>query len=227
MTTAPRTPARFTPRLAPALLLVTTIGCTAIPQHNLTAFRESFDALRRVSEQITLDDASRRTDRDALTERIERGRGNRRPRSADDPATLGLAFDAHAESTTASVDGITARLLAWETAGRYVQTLAALAEGRTPREIDTHFDGLIMSLQTFPSEAVENAALDLAPYGDALKPALAAMRHERDAQRFRTAVMHAAPLMNAFFTLLIEDAQTFWNARATPVSYTHLRAHET
>lgn len=190
-------------------MLCFLLGCSRISTREFSSYTSAFERVRTVGEEVLLDYALLA----AAHEEIERQAASAE-RERDAEAFDRFHFDvAELTDPSSAPDDVGVRLRAWQVLGQYSEALAAVAQGRSADEIAASVDGLIHTLQTFPSRTVVDAAMQVTPFAGAAKLALEVIEREAAARRFAQAVRAAQPAIERFLVLLEDDAQSFYNIR--------------
>jgi hypothetical protein len=196
-------PVPFRPAVL-ALLVMTS--CTVIPAREYADFKKSAAEARELGRSLLLDYAA------ALE--LKKTLGPQLGVDPAPPAADPLEFRVRDARIGASVDSITVREKAWDVLGRYIETLDALAEGRSADEVGPAVDGLLGAIARFPVAQIADAVSGVSPYIAVAVELLIELEKERSRRKFVESIGKVAPLIHLFVDkLLLEDAQNIYDAR--------------
>jgi hypothetical protein len=189
-----------------AMLLGNTVlglsGCTALPHKEFKAYRQAFAEARNASAPLINDlGLAWRAAADADTP----GDG------ADDDWEK---FDPVAPRTRMSIDDqVLLRHQAWLVTERYNDALAALAEGRSPHEIEGLITGFLTSVSDLPLRRLADVAAGAHPLTGMIREAMVLIEREVEARQFHRAVEAGGPLVDAMLAMMQDEISDHYALR--------------
>lgn len=200
-------PDRFSPSGSIVLaVLILLGGCTEIPKAEFGAYQESFTAARTISEEIMTDYLVKRSKGEKFRQQAKV------PSAADNPNAI--VFDPNAVDQAVGPDThIQQRVQAWDTIGRYNDTLAALAEGKSTQEIKSKLNTLTNSVTTL-AKGIGAGLPGLGLASEIVGKFLEFAEKARLRAEFVKAVQKGKPIISAIVSkVFIPDTKTFDSER--------------
>lgn len=194
-------------RLSPAagLLIGTMIatGCTAVPHQDFTAYRQAFAEAREASTPVINDLGLAWLDAEAVE-----------PTNDETNDEGWQQFDPAAPSRPLTIDEqVMLRHQLWVVTGRYNEALAALAEGRSPEQVEGLVNGFLNSVRELPFRRLADLAAGAQPLSGLIGETMMLVEREVRARQFHRAVEAGAPLVDAILAAMQEEIGDHYNLR--------------
>ena len=195
-------PVRRARALAPVLLLFGLGACAQVPVAEFNSYREAFQAARAAGEEVLAAEVSsvKRLEAVEPTDPTAAPAGK-----ASLPPTL-ASEEAKARGSVAS--HLSVRTAAFDTIGRYNDTLASLAEGKSDQAVGASFNGLVSSVTNLTSLA-GIAVPGLSAAAPIVQTFLQAAEKARSRAEFKAAMTAGRPIVLQILQLLRDDINAY------------------
>jgi uncharacterized membrane protein len=178
-------------------------GCTAVPHHDLTAYRKAFTEAREASMHIINDLGLAWHESAAVL--LEGDHDDDDDWQAFDPAKPAqpLTID----------EQVLVRHQLWLVTGRYNDALAALAEGRSREQVEGLVNGFLASVRELPFRKLADLAAGAHPLAGVISESLFLIEREVQARQFHRAVEAGGPLVDAILLAMQQEISDHYDLR--------------